>query len=314
MTLEGIWRTYCRDGFAALAEAELGDPQAHFYLALLAFAEQAFEAALDHARRAAQSAPDDPVFAQAVTYLRRVASQGKHGVYVSGDGFAAFVRGGGNVPLYQATSAALREVYEQYAALDLLDVGAGDGLALLPALAGSIRSLDILEPSGAMLTTASAALHARGVPHHAIEQTLQQFATEAWGQWDVVQATYSLQSVPTDERPAMLRWLRAHGRRLLVAEFDVPAFGADLGPERVRYVLEAYRRGMAEYVQDRDLVAQGFLMPVMFGYFDPTAARTNHEQPLQAWVAQLREAGFREVTPRLLFRYWWAPAYLLDAR
>jgi len=66
-------------------------------------------------------------------------------------------------------------------------------------------------------------------------------------------------------------------------------------------------------VQERDLVAQGFLMPVMFGYFDPTAARTNYEQPLQAWVVQLQAAGFCQVSPRLLCPCWWAPAYLLDA-
>ena len=67
-------------------------------------------------------------------------------------------------------------------------------------------------------------------------------------------------------------------------------------------------------MQDRDLVAQGFLMPVMFGHLNLTAARTNHEQPLQDWVVQLQAAGFCQVAPRLLYRYWWATAYLLDAR
>jgi hypothetical protein len=284
-----------------------------FYLALLAFAEQDLPAALGQAREAARSAPQDIVFAQSVTYLQRVASQGGQGVYVSGEGFAAFVRGGGNVPLYRATSGALRSVYEQYTALDLLDVGVGDGLALLPALTQHVRGLDILEPSGAMLIRASAALTERGVAHCAFRQTLQEFARQPLGHWDVIQATYSLQSIPPDERAAMLRWLREHGRRLLLAEFDPPAFSADLAPDRVRYVVNAYRQGLAEYVQDRDVVAQGFLMPVMFGYFDPTTARTNYEQPLQAWVADLRAAGFAQVEPRLLYRYWWAPAYLLDA-
>ncbi len=314
VTLEDTWRLYCKDGYAAAAEVAPTDALTSFYLALLAFAVQDLHAALGHALRAAHSAPHDPVFAQAVTYLQRVMSQGRQGVYVSGEGFAAFVRGGGNVPLYQATSAALRAIYGQYTALDLLDVGVGDGLALLPALTGHIHTLDILEPSGAMLAKASAALTERGVPHRALQQTLQLFVQDAAGPWHVIQVTYSLQSISPEERPALLRWLRAHGRRLLVAEFDVPAFSADLGPDRVRYVVEAYRQGLMEYVQERDLVAQGFLMPVMFGYFDSTAARTNYEQPLREWVAQLQAAGFAQVESRLLYRYWWAPAYLLDAR
>ncbi len=313
MTLEDVWRAYRSDDLAAAAQMAPTEALGRFYLAVLAFAQQDFPGALAHAREAVQAAPQDLVFAQAVTYLQRVLSLGKQEVYVSGEGFAAFVRGGGNVPLYQATSAALQSVYGQYKTLDLLDVGVGDGLALLPALTACVRSLDILEPSGAMLAKASAALKERGVPHRAVEQTLQDFARQPARQWDVIQATYSLQSIPPQERTGLLRWLREHGRRLLVAEFDPPSFSDDLDADRVDYVVQAYRRGLAEYVHDRDLVAQGFLMPVMFGYFDPTAARTNYEQPIQTWITHLRAAGFAQVEQRLLYRYWWAPAYLLDA-
>jgi hypothetical protein len=71
---------------------------------------------------------------------------------------------------------------------------------------------------------------------------------------------------------------------------------------------------LAEYAGDGGLVAHGFLMPVLFGYFDQTAARTNYEQPIGAWVDQLRAAGFANIDTEPLYPYWWASAYLIDAR
>lgn len=314
MSLEHIWQQYRANGYDSVADLSPSDALDCFYLALLVFGRQAFEAALGHARQALERAPDDLVFAQAATYLQRVVTSGKQHVYVSGDGFAAFIRGGSNVTLYQATSAALRHVYQQYQALDVLDIGVGDGLALLPALTDNIRQLDILEPSGAMLTKVSAALDDRGVPHRAIESTLQSFVQQPAGSWDVIQATYSLQSIHPEQRLALLQWLREHGRRLLIAEFDDPPFSAQAAPDHVRYVVARYQQGLAEYDEDRDVVAQGFLMPVMFGYFDPTTARTNYEQSLQEWQTQLRMAGFQVLECRLLYPYWWAPAYFIDAQ
>ena len=41
-------------------------------------------------------------------------------------------------------------------------------------------------------------------------------------------------------------WRRAHARRLLLAEFDPPAFSTDLGPDRVSCVGEAYSEGVTE--------------------------------------------------------------------
>ena len=45
-------------------------------------------------------------------------------------------------------------------------------------------------------------------------------------------------------------------------------------------------------------------MPVLFGYFDRTAARTNWEGPIQGWADDLRAAGFTTVQTRLLSPYW----------
>ena len=111
----------------------------------------------------------------------------------------------------------------------------------------------------------------------------------------------------------LLAWLRGRCRRLLIAEFDVPDFAEQFAPARATYVSGRFAQGLTEYEDDGGLVAQGFLMPVMFGYFDRTAARTNYEQPMAAWAGQLRAAGFAHVTTQPLYPYWWAPACLLSA-
>jgi hypothetical protein len=286
------------------------------HAALEAFGAGDLPGALALCRRAAAMDPASLVLAAAVPYLERVLAQGKQGVYVTGEAFGAFVRGGGNVRLYQATTAALAAAYAELPAGGrLLDVGVGDGLALLPAIDAHVASVTLVEPSGPMLAAATAALTARGVAHDAFHGTLQAFAGARQGErWDLAEATFSLQSIPAAERGPLLAWLRAASPRLLIAEFDVPRFAATLDPARVRHVVERYERGLAEYAGDGGVVAQGFLMPVMFGYFDPTRDRTNEEQPIEAWIDDLRAAGFTRVERRRLDAYWWADACLLDAR
>lgn len=281
--------------------------------ALHAFAADDMAAAAAAAARAAAANPASLLAREAAAYLARVADQGKTNVYVSGEAFGAFIRGGGNVPLYQAVSAALRAAYPHDREFTLLDVGVGDGLALLPALPPNLRRVDLVEPSVAMLVAVSEALETHEVVYHAFAGTIQAFAATRDGHWDVAQATFSLQSLPPDERRAALAWLRAHAERLLIAEFDPPELGEGLAPGRAASIAERYERGLAEYADDGGLVAQGFLMPVFFGNFDPTAARTNYEQPIAGWEDDLRAAGFATVTRRHLYDYWWAPCYLLEA-
>jgi hypothetical protein len=305
-----------------------------FRNALIAYGGEDYAAALRLAQQAAQADPTNAVYAAAIAYLQRVMREGKAHVYVSPEAFAAFIRGGGNVPLYANTSAALKRVYESYASLSLLDIGVGDGLALLPALMPNVHHLDVLEPSLAMLNQTTAALNARGIDHRAINATVQQLMASSlspWGrgqgegaEWDVIQSTYALQSLRPEERPRVLAWLRAHGQRLLIVEFDAPDFqhpsqGSEpceglATPERVRYFVEHYQRGLAEYADDGGMVAQGFLMPVFFGGFDPGEARVNWEMPIAEWTRLLREAGFAEVQTETVYDYWWATAVVVDAR
>jgi hypothetical protein len=285
-----------------------------FAQALRAFSADDFAGAAALAGQAAAASPSSLLYRAATTYLGRVLADGKAGVYISGEAFAAFIRDGGNVPLYANASAALRAIYGEYSRLSLLEVGVGDGMALLPALAPQITQLDLVEPSAAMLARTRAALDARGLAYADFNGTLQEFAAQPHGLWDVAQATFSLQSLDPDDRRAMLGWLRSHCGRLLIVEFDVPDLGAIDDERRMAHFAERYEQGLAEYSGDGGLVAQGFLMPVFFGYFDRSAARANYEQPIAAWEADLQAASFRTIRRQPIYTYWWAPAHLLDAR
>jgi hypothetical protein len=128
--------------------------------------------------------------------------------------------------------------------------------------------------------------------------------------WDRAQATFSLQSVPSDERVGVLRALREHTDVVTIAEFDVPEH-VEGSPEHVRSLVTRYERGIAEYGDDAQLVARGFLLPVVLGQVDPRVSRTNWEQPAEKW-AEHAEASFTgiDIEPA---DYWWAPAVLINA-
>jgi len=317
MAIQQLWQLYRTQGYDAVRNASMINALDHFYVALLAFGEEAFAQATTSAHRAAELDPKHPVFVQGAAYLDRIMEQGKAGVYVDGEAFAAFIRGGGNVGLYAAISNELRAIYQSYETLTLLDIGVGDGFALLPALTNNITQLDVLEPSEAMLVNTTAQLDSWGVTYRAHHTTIQEFMRigreEGFDeQWNLIQATWSLQSIHPDQRPAIFGWMRRHSQHVVIAEFDVPGFSEQYAPERVQYIVDRYQKGLAEY--EGDQVAQGFLMPVMFGYFDRSASRTNYEEPIQSWADKLLEAGFEDVQARLLYHYWWADAYVVEGR
>ena len=283
-------------------------------MACLAFGDEEFAFAAECARAAAEKNPKNKVFRHAARYLQQVLLNKKTDVYIDGEAFAAFIRGGSNRPLYERTSAALHAAYGEYTSLSVLDVGVGDGLALLPALHENIRFLSILEPSEAMLQKPCHALDQRGnPPYQAIHRTLQNFIGTCSDSWDLIESTFCLHSIVPAERREILAWMRAHGKRLLLAEFDVPNFPDMRAPERALFLMERYEQGLAEYGENTELVAQGFLMPVMLGNFDRTRARSTYEQPLEKWQADLRAAGYCSVKSEKLYPYWWSAAYLIDA-
>jgi len=248
-------------------------------------------------------------------HLTRVTSGS---VYDQPAAFEAFVRGGGNVPLYAAVSAALAARYDQHRPDSLLDIGCGDGAALLPALRAAQHRparLDVVEPSEPLLQAAVAGLVGYdGLAVRTWPRTVQDFLTERPdGSFDLVESTFALHTLPEVERGAVLRALRPRTGRLAVVEFDVPA--APVGsPEHLEFLARTYEQGLAEYDQDRELVAQGFLMPVLTGQLRPGAVRATFEQPAAAWAEQVRDAGFTDVEITEVYDYWSSPAFLLTAR
>jgi SAM-dependent methyltransferase len=248
--------------------------------------------------------------------LAKYGADADRPVYDQPAAFTAFVRGGGNVNLYERLSEQLAAGYDEAQPESLLDIGCGDGLALVPALesAGHMPSrIDLVEPSAALLDAATKRLADVNTEVHAWQQPAQEFFARLGDRhWDRAQATFSLQSVPIHDRISVLKALREHTDVLTIAEFDVPV-QVEGTPEQVQSLVSRYERGIAEYGDDAQLVAQGFLLPVLLGQVDPNFARTNWEQPAASWVDQLTEAGFTEIDVEPLADYWWAPAVLITA-
>lgn len=61
----------------------------------------------------------------------------------------------------------------------------------------------------------------------------------------------------------------------------------------------------------RDLVAQGFLIPMFLGQLDAQTAATNWEHPAPVWREKLESLGWRVTRLQHLSDYFWAPAFVL---
>jgi SAM-dependent methyltransferase len=256
------------------------------------------------------AADDSPLARALAAYL---AGDADGTVYVRPDAFKAFINGGGNVGLYKEVSEALARVYDQVRPASVLDIGCGDGRALLPSLAAGHRPsrLTLVEPSAALLDLAvrGVADEFDGIELDAHDTRVELFAADA-GMFDVAESTFALHALAHEVRDEVLTALAPKVGVLAVVEFDVPDLS---GAERLRFLAETYERGLSEYDADRELVAQGFLMPVLTGQLLPGAVRSTWEQPAVTWVEQVTRAGFADVTVTSLYDYWWSPAFLLTA-
>lgn len=237
-------------------------------------------------------------------------------VYEDPAAFVAFIDGGGNKLLYDAAATRLGATYASPDIRAVLDVGCGDGRVTAAATrqAGvTALTLDLVEPSAALLTEAVVAADGAGLRVRAHRRSVQDFLGEPGeARWDLCQATFALHAISDRERVEVLAGLRSRADRLLIAEFDVP-IDADGGPEHLRYLADRYEAGLAEYAGDGGLVAQGFLIPLLIGQVEPGATRSTWEQPATAWAAQLESAGWQDVRTEPLCDYWWAPAVVLTA-
>ena len=249
--------------------------------------------------------------------LRQHAAQDAQ-VYDQPAAFEAFIRGGGNVPLYERVSAELVHHYAEVHSL--LDIGCGDGHALFPALAAhphGLQRLTLVEPAAALLAGAVARAQAEqpDLPLQALNEGLGAFGARLGpaDRWDLAQATFALQAIPEAERWEGLARLRAHVGRLVIVEFDIPDLtrGTDA---HLLSLASRYERALGEYEgATRELVAQGFLLPMFLGQLDEQTAATNWEHPAALWRARLAEQGWHVQAPRRLCDYFWAPAFVLVA-
>lgn len=264
------------------------------------------------------SAAEGALLAQAL--LDGLDEDAARAVYDKPAAFEAFIRGGDNVPLYQATSEALARLYDTLPVNSLLDIGCGDGMALIPALQRARRAparLDLLEPSAALLGHASEALRSTQLTltlDHLLAWPIsaQDFAASLRPDqhWDLAQSTFALQSLPPAQRKEMLRRLRPHVRQLAVVEFDVPVLEAG-SAEHFDSLARRYERALAAYGEEAALVAGGFLAPMLLGQLRQDTRPSNWEQPIQAWLEELREAGYATVRTEALYDYSWSPAVLM---
>lgn len=271
----------------------------------------------DEARRALHAAGEKgAVLANAL--LVHLDAGEAHTVYDRPAAFEVFIRGGDNVPLYQATSAALARMYDEHGVDALLDIGCGDGMALLPALQHAERlphRLDLLEPSEALLASAVRRLQTLDSSPsllHAWPLTAQAFVDGLPSSmyWDLAQSTFALQSLPPGERGAMLRRLRPHLRRFALVEFDVPALEPG-SASHFASLARRYQRALDGYGDDAALVAGGFLAPMLLGQLRPDARPSNWEQPVTAWVEEFAAAGYALARQEALYDYSWSPAVLM---
>jgi ubiquinone/menaquinone biosynthesis C-methylase UbiE len=239
-----------------------------------------------------------------------LAGEGSAAVYDQPEAFTAFIRGGGNVELYRRLSEELAARYDTAKPESLLDLGCGDGLAVVPALEQAMHvpsRIDLVEPSAALLE----GVHERVPSAQCWQSTVQEFLARDDLGWDFAQSTFALQSIEPAQRAEVLRALQQRAGTLVLAEFDVPEY-VEGSPEHFRSLVVRYERGVAEYGEDASLVAQGFLLPVLLGIVSGQE-RTNWEHPAATWAEQLRTAGFTDVGVEPLADYWWSPAVLITA-
>ncbi len=315
--LSPIWESYLDDPLNVLEGPPAEGRLESCYRAILSYREGFLEKAHNFLRQAQVADPSSLVAAELNKFLAWQKPSNRDAIYATPNGFNRFIRGGGNIELYENLSKLLREVYSQSEELKLLDIGAGDGHALLPSLTANVEMVDIVEPSAKMLADLCAALDERRIQYRSFNGTLQEFIENKQGQrWDIIQATYSLHSISTEERMAMLDWICRHGETFIFAEFDVPEFQFSCEPDSFHYFMERFEKGLSEYEEgeEREIVAQEFLMPVLLGNLHKDHNRVTFEQTMESWKSDLKAIGFQNVELSLISHYWWADSYLVKAK
>lgn len=192
---------------------------------------------------------------ESIRYLDASVGTTTKSVYDAPSAFQKFIEKGGNIELYQDIVdhfssqyfRILREKRESSelnteADIRILDIGVGDGSVLVPVIErlqdqSSNVEITLVEPSTEMLTISEQRLRSMGLRVQSFHMTAQEFTKllqendESVSElnWDVVQASFSLQCLKPLERVDLWRALLNHQSRtnrdgflLMVAECDVP--------------------------------------------------------------------------------------------
>lgn len=275
--------------------------------ALLAVADGDRAGAIAIVERCAVGDPSDRLAGAMLDALRSTRGD----VYATPDGFRAFIDNASNVALYDATITHLRQRHHELRPESVVDIGCGDGRVTHACLAPGVSAVHLVEPSEALLHEATTRTGWPVAPKpHCTDLSGFVVSLAPDARFTVVQSTFALHTIAPDERHRALASLRSHTDRLIVVDFDVPAF-VDHSSEHAEYAIERYRVGVAEYAEIPAAVS-GFLMPVLLGQFEAGATRHTFEQPVDRWIEDLAAAGF-DPTVEIIHDYWWGPAFCLEA-
>lgn len=275
--------------------------------ALLAVADGDRAGAIGIVEQCVAADPSDRLAGAMLDALRSTRGD----VYATPDGFRAFIDNASNVALYDATIAHLRDRHHELRPTSLADIGCGDGRVTHACIAPGVSAIHLVEPSEALLNEAAARAGWPVTPTPHCTDLSGYFASlDPGDRVTVVQSTFALHTIAPDERHRALASLRPHIDRLLVVDFDVPAF-VDHSRDHAEYAIDRYRVGVAEYAEIPAAVS-GFLMPVLLGQFEAGATRHTFEQPVDRWIEDLTHAGF-DPTVEIIHDYWWGPAFCLEA-
>jgi SAM-dependent methyltransferase len=242
--------------------------------------------------------------------LEALRSTGRD-VYATPDGFRAFIDNASNVALYRATIDHLSRRHRELLPTSVVDIGCGDGRVTHACLAPGVSAVHLVEPSDALMSDALGRTEWPVVPTaHTTDLTGFVSSLGPTDRFAIVQSTFALHTIAPGERSRALASLHAHTNRLIVVDFDIPEF-ADRSREHAEYAIERYRIGVAEYAGIPAAIS-GFLMPVLLGQFEATAARHTFEQPVARWIEDLAAAGF-DPRVEMIHDYWWGPAFCMEA-
>jgi SAM-dependent methyltransferase len=283
--------------------------------ALVAVAASDRPGAIDRLLGVLGQTPDDALATSllAAALLRYLRTSDQSGVYQEPSSFQEFIDNGDNPNLYARTIDHLHTIHQDANPASLLDIGCGDGRVTAAVLGPGIKTVNLIEPSQELLSQAESQ---SGWPGDTTIQghpaTLDGFLDTLGpgARFALVQSTFAMHTTLPERRPALLSRLAEHTDRVVMVDFDVPAFSSR-SPEHAAYAAARYQHGVSEYIE-HPAVIDGFLMPVLVAQFDPSQTPMTFEQPAKAWTIQFEQAGF-DVTLSKVTDYWWAQAFLLDA-